>query len=176
MQAQGAGRVQKCYVRGWPANDTTSSLPCIPVTLLSFPCLWLSLSPRKHILSTCQESRSIYLGSQALAFTFTHFYYCSCWQGWAQPEGRHWDSEGSSLLQPWCLQPMLSLKSPQTSPSSPLAATLLHKLSLLRMWWDTSWLTRNGASCMSRKSWVSWALGVSPTLPVWEAQAGRCSS
>ena len=64
---------------------TTSSLPCIPVTLLSFPCLWLSLSPRKHILSTCQESRSIYLGSQALAFTFTHFYYCSCWQGWAQP-------------------------------------------------------------------------------------------
>lgn len=27
MQAQGAGRVQKWYVQGWPANDTTSSLP-----------------------------------------------------------------------------------------------------------------------------------------------------
>lgn len=44
---QGAGGVPKWHVGDQPANST-ASLPCIPVTLLSSPCPWRSWSPRKH--------------------------------------------------------------------------------------------------------------------------------
>lgn len=125
MQAQGAGRVQKCYVRGWPANDT------LPPSLafLSHFCPFLvsgSACRPGNTYSTCQESRSIYLGSQALAFTFTHFYYCSCWQGWAQPAAstgtlREAASCSPGVHSPCCL-PSLP-RPPPPAPWQPLFST-----------------------------------------------------
>lgn len=154
------------YRAGQPMTLLPPS-PCIPVTLLSFPCPWLSLSPRKHILSTCQESRSIYLGSQALAFTFTHFYCCSCWQGWAQPATTGTLGEAASCS-PCCSQvsPDLTLQPPgsHSSPQALFSEDVVGYKLVNEEW----------GLLHEQKS--SWALGVSLTLPVWEAQAGRCSS
>lgn len=77
----------------------------------------------------CQESRSIYLGSQALASPSPTFITAAAGKaGPSQPPPMGLEGK----------QPMLSPVSPDL-PSSPLAASLLHKLSFLRMWWDTSW-------------------------------------
>lgn len=83
---KGAGRVRKWHVRGQPANNTASLPPlhsCHTPVLLSLFLAQL-VAQETHRLSTCQESRSVYLRSQALAVTFTHSSYCDCWKGWAQ--------------------------------------------------------------------------------------------
>lgn len=76
---KGAGRVWKRHVRDQPANNTASLLPShschTPVLSLFLAQL---VAQETHRLSTCHESRSVYLGSQAFAVTFTHISYCNC--------------------------------------------------------------------------------------------------
>lgn len=74
-----------------------------------------------HRLSTCQESRSVYLESLALAVTFTQLY-CDCWKGWAQPLPPP-PLRGSILLWPWSLP-----KSPQNLPPALWLPLLSNKL------------------------------------------------
>lgn len=80
---KGADGEWKWHVRARPASST-ASLP--PSHSCHTPVLSLSLAQlvaqETHRHSTCQESRTVYLESQALAVTFTHFY-CKCWKGWA---------------------------------------------------------------------------------------------
>lgn len=101
---KGAGRAHKWHVRGRPANNTASLPPvhsCHTPVLLSLSLAQL-VAQETHRLPTCQESRSIYLRTQALAVTFTHFSYCNCQKGLGPASCHHLlsDSRGSSLLQP----------------------------------------------------------------------------
>ena len=112
------------------------------------------MSPRKHILSTCQESRSIYLGSQALAFTFTHFYCCSCWQGWAQPATTTGTLGEAASCSPCFSQvsPDLTLQPPgsHSSPQALFSEDVVGYKLVNEEW----------GLLHEQKS--SWALGVSP--------------
>lgn len=121
---KGAGGEWKWHVRGQPANST-ASLP--PLHSCHTPVLSLSLAQlvaqetHTHRLSTCQESRSVYLESLALAVTFTQLY-CDCWKGWAQPLPPP-PLRGSILLWPWSLP-----KSPQNLPPALWLPLLSNKL------------------------------------------------
>lgn len=85
IRQEGAGRVRKWHVRGQPAN--TTARPPLHSCHTPVLCLFLAqlVAQETHSLSTCQESRSVYLGSQALAVTFTHFSYCNRWKDLAWP-------------------------------------------------------------------------------------------
>lgn len=132
---KGAGSQRKWHVRGQPANSTPASLPCIPVTLPSFLSLAQLVAQethaRAHRLSTCQESRSVYLESLALAVTFTHLL-----QLLGRPGPATDTTSSRTPGEAASCGPGLSQVSPKL-PFCPLAATSL-KSRVLRMWWGAS--------------------------------------
>lgn len=120
---------------GRPANDTTSSLPCIPVTLLSLSLAQLvaqethTQHARSHVVSTWEARRLLSPSPTFLTATAGK-------AGPSQPPlvGLQGKQPPAALVFPFTA-PGLSQASPDL-PSSPLATTLLHKRSSSRVWWE----------------------------------------